>query len=165
MISITNLNKSIEHTTSSSPLPSHNFVNDPHYLKIASHNVRSFNDSFKQKFLTNLYLLNNLDIIGLQETNFNTNKDASLLRFTLPPSFIPFLEHNQSRQQVGFGVGLLIKKHLANHIYKHAGNLGRYIYVDLQFPARFKIRIINVYLSSSNTPLRTQTIKEVSKII
>ena len=64
-----------------------------------------------------------------------------------------------------FGVGLLIKKHLASHIYKHAGNLSRYIYVDLQFPVRFKIRIINAYLPSNNLQLRTQVIKEVSEII
>src|SRR3970040_1693649 len=138
---------------------------ESHNIKIATHNVRSFNDTFKQKYLTNLYLLSHLDIIGLQETNFNSNKDTSRLRFSLPPSYIPFFEHNQSTQQVGFGVGLLVKKHLANHIYKYAGNLGRYIYIDLQFPARFKIRIINIYLSSSNPQLRIQTIKEVSEII
>ena len=134
-------------------------------IKTATHNVRSFNDPFKQKFLTNLYTLNQLDIIGLQETNFSSKKDVTTLRFSLPPSYDSFFEHNQSRQQVGFGVGLLIKKHLANHIYKHAGNLGRYIYVDMEFPARFKIRVINLYLSSSNLQLRMQTIKEVTDLI
>ena len=157
-------NKTEEHNSPPIPNPS-NLNNNPPILNIATHNVRSFNDSFKQKYLTNLYLLNRLDIIGLQETNFNSNKDTSHLRFSLPPTYVPFLEHKQSTQQVGFGVGLLIKDHLANHIYKHAGNLGRYIYIDLQFPARFKIRIINIYLSSNNPQLRTQTIKEVSEII
>src|SRR5215216_2403113 len=165
MISTTN----DPHITNQSTLFNNSFPNNPHLstptVNIATHNVRSFNDPFKQKFLTNLYLCNHLDVIGIQETNFNSNRNISALRFSLPPSFVPFFEHKQNSQQVGFGVGLLIKKPLADHIYNHAGNLGRYIYVDLQFPARFKIRIINIYVSSSNVQLRTQTIKEVSEII
>src|SRR5215216_2375642 len=165
MISTTNNSNTNDQSTSFN----NSFPNNPSTLtptiNIATHNVRSFSNSFKQKLLTNLYLCNHLNVIGIQKTNFKSNRDISALRFALPPSLVPFFEHKQNSQQVGFGVGLLIRKSLADHIYHHAGNLERYIYVDLQFPAHFKVRIINVYISSSNIHLCTQTIKEVSEII
>ena len=39
-------------------------------LRIATHNVQSFNDPAKQNYLFFLYSTNQFNIIGLQETNF-----------------------------------------------------------------------------------------------
>src|SRR4051794_7540648 len=46
-------------------------------LTIATHNVRSFTNTAKQHYLLSLYSSYNIDIIGLQETNFKQQNAAS----------------------------------------------------------------------------------------
>ena len=107
-----------------------------HILKTATHNVHSFANSVKQQLLVQIYFLHHLDIIGIQETDLN-NKLAKSLPQALNLHYQIFLNHNQSTQKSGFGVGIILKKHLADHVFKCQGDLGRYIYVDLQFRNKY----------------------------
>ena len=50
-------------------------------------------------------------------------------------------------------------------MFKSQGDLGRYIYVDLQFRNKYQLRIINCYISSSDSSLRNKTIVEVTKLL
>ena len=60
---------------------------------------------------------------------------------------------------MGFGVGFLIKKHLADHIFHHSSFFHCIYSIDFQFKNKQKLRIINVYISSSDKTLRDKTYK------
>src|SRR4051794_8124111 len=62
----------------------------PTVFKIATHNTRSFLDSLKQQLLVNLYSINHLDIVALQETNFTSSLHCLLLKTICHDKFIPF---------------------------------------------------------------------------
>jgi exonuclease III len=117
MISINNNNN---RNTSNHPF-NHNTIN--RILKTATHNVRSFTNPTKQQMLMQIYFLHHLDIIGIQETDLNNSQSKSLRR-TINSNYQIFLNHNQSAQKSGFGVGLIIKKHFADHVYNCQGALG-----------------------------------------
>ena len=95
-------NVSTSSTTNISTLP----LNIPN-LTFATHNVRSFTNSAKQHFLLSLYSAYNIDIIGLQETNF---KQTHAKNFNpTHSSHISFFS-STPRQRTAFRVGLILKK-------------------------------------------------------
>src|SRR3954453_12039609 len=136
-----------EPTQTSTSTPSDNIPN----LIIATHNVRSFTNIAKQHYLLSLYSSYNIDIIGLQETNFKQQNAASF-----NPSHSQYISFFSStpRQRTAFGVGLILKKNIAHHVFKHDTKLDRLIYVDLQFANRQKLRIINCYLPPADLKTR-----------
>src|SRR3954453_8554990 len=70
----TEMNSEIpEHSPTNNNIHSLNIPN----LTIATHNVRSFTNTTKQHYLLLLYSSYNIDIIGLQETNFKQKNAAS----------------------------------------------------------------------------------------
>jgi exonuclease III len=98
--------------TSNSPF-NHNTIN--RILKTDTHNVRSFTNPIKQQMFMQIYFLHHLDIIRIQETDLNNSQSKSLRR-TINLNYQIFLNHNQSAQKSGFGVGLIIKKQFADHV-------------------------------------------------
>ena len=135
-------------------------------LSFASHNVRSFNHITKQTALLDLYSLHKLDIIGLQETNF-TLSSIRPFNSAFSSKFFGFFGSQpiNNKQQSGFGVGLLLQPHLANHVFHHESKFNRIILVDLHFANKQKIRVINCYLSPSDPILKKTTQFEVLKYI
>ena len=103
-------------------------------LSIATHNVRSFTNVAKQNILIELYSSLDIDIIGLQETNF-TQTHINPFNLTFTSQFHGFFSTpiQPSSQATGYGVGLLFNKTLTNHIFRHEILLNRIITVDLQF--------------------------------
>ena len=93
--------------STSNPPSNSNTIN--RILKTATHNVRSFTNPTKQQMVLQLYSLYHLDIIGIQETDLYCLQSKSL-KCTLNSNYQIFLNHNQSAQKSGFGVGLIIKK-------------------------------------------------------
>ena len=137
----------------------------PCIFNIATHNTRSFTSPHKQQTLFDLYSLYNLDIIALQETNFNNPSHTHSLKPICLNNFVPFFNTNPSTQSMGFGVGFLIKKHLADHVFHHSSFLHRIYSIDFQFKNKQKLRIINVYVSSSDKSLRIKTHNKALELI
>ena len=50
------------------------------FLKIATHNVRGFNNETKQKIFRTFYKENKIDIIGITETKLNKTQENRLMR-------------------------------------------------------------------------------------
>ena len=137
-----------------------NVSNTPHTLpniSFATHNVRSFTNIAKQNSLVALYSSLNLDIIGLQETNFSSHSHSTFNR-TFSNKFTGFFGSSSTSQlqKSGFGVGLLLRPHLANHVFHHESKDNRIILVDLQFANKQKLRIINCYPPPGNYNVRKQ---------
>ena len=68
---------------------------NPTFFNIATHNTRSLLDVTKQKILFDFYSTNNLDIITVQETNFNAASQYFSLKKICNNKFIPFLSNEQ----------------------------------------------------------------------
>jgi exonuclease III len=136
----TNINIDTNATTSQNDhIPIFNF---------ASHNVRSFNNPAKQNYLISLYKSHDLDIIGLQETNFKSIT-SSLLNQSFS-NFTSFTSKYQESQTSGFGVSLSFSKKLAKYVFKHDSKYDRIIYSKLQFADKQKLLVINVYFPPLN---------------
>src|SRR3954447_23993568 len=86
------------------------------YLTFATHNVRSFTNIAKQHYLLSLYDSYDIDIIGLQETNFKQQNAASF-----NPSHSQYISFFSStpRQRTAFGVSLILKKNIVHHVFKY----------------------------------------------
>ena len=141
--------------------PNNNFhpsLNNIPKLSFATHNVRSFTNIAKQHHLLSLYSSYNIDVIGIQETNFKPQHNK--IFNPSHPSFISFFSANP-KQRTAFGVGLILNKKIAHHVYKHDTKLDRIIYVDLQFANKQKLRIINCYLP----PADLKTRKEIQQVL
>ena len=110
----------------------HNLPNLTPYLSLsfASHNVRSFTNIAKQHSLIEQYLSLNIDAIGIQETNF-LSQHIRPFNQEHKSNFVGFFSSDPSPNKTGFGVGILLRPFLANHVFYHKQLLNRIIYVDL----------------------------------
>jgi exonuclease III len=115
--------------------------------------VRSFTNIVKQHHLLSLYSSYNIDVIGLQETNFKPQHEK--IFNPTHPTFISFFSSNP-KQRTAFGVGLILNKKIAHHVYKHDAKLDRIIHVDLQFANKQKLCIINCYLPPADLKMRKE---------
>jgi exonuclease III len=122
---------------------------------IGTLNVRTFTDNTKQQVLFNTFINHNFDIIAIQETNISNLKQSKAFSKSLPPTHKSFLSHHTDSQRIGFGVGLILKKEYADHVYHHHTEKGRFQLLDLQFKNKHKLRIINLYSPYSNDELRS----------
>src|SRR6266498_402368 len=125
--------------------------------KIANHNVMSFVNSTKQNQIIQEALLNNIDILGLSETNLPF-EDTKFQKSHLPEDYVYFFESTKLHK--GSGVGLCIKKALSNHIFYHYQSSGRYILIDLQLRNKQKLHIIQLYLHANNQQINQKQILE-----
>src|SRR5829696_1391767 len=142
-----------------------NVTPTPTLFNIASHNTRSLLDPHTQKLLFDLYSINHLDIIALQETNFSTPSHYFPFKSICNNKFVTYFSAEPDTRRSGFGVGFLVKKYLADHIFHHSSFFNRIFCLDFQFKNKNKFRVINVYLSCSDEPLRLKTIRQMHILI
>src|ERR1044072_5113456 len=116
-------------------------------LSIAHNNVISFSDYTKRFQIINEALSNNINILGLSETNL-TSKQSKFIHKELLPNYYSVFNSAPDKCK-GTGVTILLKPSIASHIIKSKGNLGRYVYVDLAFKRQMTIRIFQIYLHTS----------------
>jgi exonuclease III len=116
-------------------------------LSLASSNVVSFTDYTKRLQIINESLSNNFDILGLSETNLTSKQSKFVHKEILPNYYSVF--NSASDKCRGTGVALLLKHNIAAHVIKTKGNMGRYIYVDLNFKRHITLRIFQVYLHAN----------------
>src|SRR5215213_9812650 len=117
------------------------------FLKIATHNVRGFNNESKQKIFRTFYKENKIDIIGITETKLNKNNGKICMNNI--ESYKTWWESADDNSS-GAGVGIMVKNELSKHIYKVHKNKGRLIAIDMKFRGHSDIRIINVYVESND---------------
>jgi exonuclease III len=136
------------------------------FLSFATHNVRSFTNPAKQHTLVELYSSLDIDVIGLQETNFSKN-NVSPFQMNFTSKYVGFFgkQPNDNKQTTGFGVGLLLTPQLANHVFNHVSFLNRIILTDLQFSNKQKLRIINCYIPPADIITKKHIFTELFKIL
>ncbi len=134
--------------------------NNSHILKVACHNVVSFVNTTKQNQVIQEALLNNIDILGLSETNLPT-ASIKFQKSHLPADYTYFFASDKHHK--GSGVALCVKSAIADYVFYHTSNRGRYILVDLQLRNKQKLRIIQLYLHANNAHLsaRLELEKEI----
>ncbi len=135
-------------------------TNNSHILKVTCHNVVSFVNPTKQNQVIQETLLNQIDILGLSETNLS-NVSTKFQKSHLPSNYTYFFESD--KQHKGSGVTLYVKSSLADYIFYHTSNRGCYILIDLQLRNKQKLRIIQLYLYANNAHLsaRLELEKEI----
>src|SRR5688572_20743331 len=125
-----------------------NFTFSEGFLKIATHNVRGFNNETKQTIFKTFYKEKKLDIIGITETKLNRNNGKICMNNI--ESYKTWWKTNKDNT-MGSGVGIMVKSKLAKHIHKVHKCKGRLIAIDMKFKGHSDIRIINVYVESNDT--------------
>src|ERR1044072_1023926 len=108
-------------------------------ISIASHNIISFTDYTKRLQIINESLHNNVDILGLSETNL-TSKQSKFVKKELLLNYNSYFSSSSNKCK-GTGVAILLKPTLNAHVTHSKGSKGRYIYVDLVFRKRVTIRV------------------------
>ena len=125
---------------------SHNSYLQP-TLSIAHNNVISFSDYTKLFQIINEALSNNIDILGLSETNLTSKQSKFIHKEMLPNYYSVF--NSAPNKCKGTGVAILLTPSITSHVIKSKENLGRYIYVDLAFKRQMTIRIFQIYLHAN----------------
>ncbi len=101
---------------------------NPHILKIAYHNIVSFVNPTKQNQVIQEVLLNQIDILGLSETNLSS-ASIKFQKSHLPSDYTYFFASNTHHK--GSDVALCVKISLADYIFYHTSNQSHYIFIDL----------------------------------
>src|SRR6266511_2438059 len=105
-------------------------LSNPDSFNIATHNVVTFKDPVKQNQIIQHGIINNIDIIGISETNI-PHHQIKHVKKNLNNTYTCYFNAAKSKCK-GNGVGLLVKSSIASHIFYSYGNHGRYIFIDLQ---------------------------------
>src|ERR1044072_2472547 len=137
------------------PTDNHSFNNKHNYnsltsqstISIASHNVISFTDYTKRLQIIHESLYNNIDILGLSETNL-TSKQSKFVKKEILSNYNSYFSSSPNKCK-GTGVVILLKPTLNAHVIHSKGIKGRYIYADLAFRKRITIRLFQVYLHAN----------------
>jgi exonuclease III/ribonuclease HI len=122
---------------------------------IATNNVRGLCETVKQQQFMTFIETNNIDVMGVSETKLNSR--AAEFIYKNNESYLSWWNCDNSNQ-FGSGVGLIIKKNIAQYVQAVQGHNGRYIYADLYMKGRTKIRIIQVYIHA-NLEKKTEIIQ------
>ncbi|CAG8655590.1 11466_t:CDS:2, partial [Diversispora eburnea] len=116
--------------------------NDNSFFKLATHNVRGFNDFVKRNLFYNYIKNNRIDIMGISETKCSENKEKWFMddkdKFRI----------HWSSGGAGSGVALIFSRELNKYVCNVKKYKGRAISVNLALPKKNKMRIIQIYLSS-----------------
>ena len=134
-------NHSFSNKTNSKPLTSQSTIS------IASHNIISFTDYTKQLQIINESLYNNIDILGLLETNLISKQSKYVKKELLLKYNLYFNSSTKKCKETG--IAILLKPTLNAHVIRSKGNNRRYIYVDLVFKKRITIRLFQIYLHAN----------------
>src|SRR6266498_6028515 len=121
-----------------------------HILKVTCHNIVSFVNPSKQNQVIQEALLNQIDILGLSETNLPT-ASTKFQKSHLPSKYTYFFASDQHHK--GSGIALCVKTLLADYIFYHTSNYGHYVLINLQLHNKQKLRIIQIYLQANNAQL------------
>src|ERR1043166_10172331 len=116
-------------------------------ISIASNNVISFTDYTKRLQIIHESLHNNIDILGLSETNL-TSKQSKFVKKEILSTYNSYFSSSPNKCK-GTGVAILLKPTLNAHVTHSKGSKGRYIYVDLVFRKRVTIRVFQVCLHAN----------------
>ena len=117
------------------------------FLKIATHNVRGFNNETKQKIFRTFYKENKIDIIGITETKLNKNNGKICMNNI--ESYKTWWE-SANNNSLDAEIGIMVKNELSKHIYKVHKSKGRLIAIDMKFKGHSDVKIINVYMESND---------------
>src|ERR1043165_1705343 len=83
-------------------------------ISIATHNIISFNDYTKRLQIINESLSNNVDILGLSETNL-TSKQSKFVKKELLPNY-NFYSSSSPNKCKGTGITILLKPAISAHV-------------------------------------------------
>src|SRR3990170_1610215 len=125
-------------------------------LNIATHNIVTFRDNIKNDQILQHALINNIHILGVSETNVPL-KQISLIKKHLNPSYTYFFNSNKISSK-GNGVGLFVHNSIKDYVFYSHGNLGRYVFIDLQLKNKKKIRIFQIYLHANNNDIQSRVL-------
>src|SRR6266496_2569242 len=101
--------------------------NNSYILKVMCHNIVSFVNPTKQNQVIQEVLLNQIDILGLSETNLPT-ASTKLQKSHLPSEYTYFFASDKHHK--GSGVTLCVKFSLTDYIFYHTYNQGCYVLID-----------------------------------
>src|ERR1044072_8665023 len=115
------------------PTDNHSFKNNTNSksstsqstISIASHNIISFTDYIKRLQIINESLYNNVDILGLSETNL-TSKQFKFVKKELFTNYNSYFSSFTNKCK-GTGVAILLKPTINAHVIHSNGNNGKYI--------------------------------------
>ena len=83
------------------------------FFQIATQNIRGLSDATKQQNLLHIIALNNIDILGLSETNLAGKKATYLFRNL--ENYVSYFDGDDSDHFCGQG-GLIVHKNFAKYI-------------------------------------------------
>jgi ribonuclease HI len=135
----------------------HNIPSTTHdlHLTIATHNVRGFNNPTKRETWESYCLNHNISIASLTETKISNNTN---LRFCNNNLFTYYWANSENSAE---GTAIMIQNYLKPHVHSCTIHPGGAIALDFFFKGNIKLRIISVYLSSTDTSKRTLTQNKV----
>ena len=95
---------------------------------LATNNIRGLCEPTKQTQLINFIESNNIDIMGISETKLTSRTAEFILK-----NYDDYLSwwNCDDSNQAGSGVGLIMKKHIAQYVQSVKGFKGQLIYTDL----------------------------------
>src|SRR6185436_9662410 len=125
----------------------------PHHLNltIATHNVRGFNEPTKREAWQDYCLNHNISIASITETKIS---DKTNLFFCNNNFFTYYWSNSPTSIK---NTAIMIRNNLKPHIYSIHTHSGGAIALDIFFQSNIKLRIILVYLSSTDMTTRNQT--------
>ena len=135
------------------PMKTKDTYNNTNYkLIIATHNVQSISNHIKQNQLLQHIHHNNIDILGVSETNLKP-LEAKNFHLHNNSEYTYFFSSNKE-QTIGSGVDLIVKKDIAMHIFNHGHIDGRMIFIDIHSKGKQVLRIIQIYLHANKLQIK-----------
>ena len=124
------------------------FAQNNHFLKVGCHNINGLkSNSFKSVIISEWALEENLDIIGIAETNISS-KEGVFLDFNRD-NFVGFWSNTEKEKKKGSGVGLLIHKKWERHLGQVKKDSPYYLEATFLFK-QLELIIIMVYIPPNN---------------
>src|SRR5215470_4765506 len=116
-------------------------------FRIATLNVRGLNTKAKQALLIDYIKDNNIQILGVSETNLN--EKASRLIYDRNRIYHAYFAATDEQPR-GAGVGIIITKQYNKYVRKSNSYQGRAVYIDLYIRGKQNIRIIQTYVHANH---------------
>ncbi|CAB5186423.1 unnamed protein product [Rhizophagus irregularis] len=163
----TNNNTQTHSFNNNSNSPLHNRKNNssfnklPDVLKIATINIKHLT-TIKKEDIIDLIKFKNIQILGVSET-WLSHKQSTFQFLSDRQQYTTFF-NNEHYNQKGKGVGLIVKKNIAQYIYRNGSYNGRIIFIDFMFKHNKKLRIIQYY-GVVNAKASTEKKEESKKTI
>ena len=133
--------------------PQSNIISTPRdlHLTIATHNVRGFNVASKRQIWQDYCINHDISIASITETKISQKTKLSFCNNHL---YTYYWANSDSSME---GAAIMVRNHLKPHIHSCLTHPGGAIALDLFFKSNIKLRIISVYLSSTDSTRRNLT--------